>query len=213
VEALPLVFNQDYVNPKGDSFKVSKFNYYISNIVFTKNDNSTYAEPNSYHLIKHSSSTSTLISVANVPKGSYKSVSFMIGVDSASNCSGAQAGDLAVSVASDMFWAWSTGYIMVKLEGSSPKSGDPTKLLEYHIGGYGGINKVQRNVTLSFNSATADVSAQASPKINLKTNVNEFFKTPTLIDFTTQYVQTSAGANAKIYADNYADMITFLSIQ
>ncbi|MCE3228700.1 MAG: hypothetical protein K0S32_3251, partial [Bacteroidetes bacterium] len=53
----------------------------------------------------------------------------------------------------------------------------------------------------------------ATKQINFKVDVNEFFKNPALIDFTTQYSQMSAGATAKMYADNYADMITFKNIQ
>ncbi|MCE3260544.1 MAG: hypothetical protein K0S12_2185 [Bacteroidetes bacterium] len=212
VDTLPLVFNQNYLNPKGDTFKVTKFNYYISNIVFTKTDNTIYSEPGSYHLIKHSSSTTTLLTIGNIPKGTYKSVSFMLGVDSAANCSGAQPGDLAPTIASDMFWAWSTGYIMFKLEGSAPKSGNTTKALEYHIGGYGGTYKTQRPFTILL-SSNIDVNASAAPKVNFKVNVNEFFKSPTLIDVTTQHSTMSAGTAAKMYADNYADMITFLNIQ
>ncbi|MCE3227784.1 MAG: hypothetical protein K0S32_2335, partial [Bacteroidetes bacterium] len=194
VDNQALVFNQDYVNPKGDTFKVSKFNYYISNVILVKSDNSTYVEPNSYHLVKHSSPSTTLITIANVPKGTYKSVSFTLGVDSARNCSGAQDGDLSTSVAGDMFWTWSTGYIMFKLEGTAPKSGATAKILEYHIGGYGGVNKVQKAFSINFGgSTTVDLAASATKQINFKVDVNEFFKNPALIDFTTQYSQMSAG--------------------
>src|SRR4051812_28015316 len=116
VDTLPLEFDKNYVNPKGDTFKVSKFNYFISNIVITNMDNSTYVEPNSYHLVKHSDAASTFITLENVPIGSYKSIRFMLGVDSARNVSGVQNGDLDLSKSGDMFWSWNTGYIFFKLE-------------------------------------------------------------------------------------------------
>ena len=205
VDTISFAFNQNFRNPKLDTFKVTTLRYYISNIVITKNDNSTFVEPNSYHLIDVANISSTILTIANVPITSYKSVSFMLGVDSIKNVSGAQAGDLAPS---DMFWNWSTGYIMFKLEGSSPKSGSATKALTYHIGGFGGVNKTQRNFNFSFGSTTANVSATISPVVHLAVDINEFFKSPTLIDVTTQYFQMSTGVNAKMYADNFANMIS-----
>lgn len=207
VDTTPLVLNQNYLNPKLDTFKVTKLKYYISNIVITKNDNSTFVEPESYHLVDISNTISTIVNLTNVPVGSYKSISFMLGVDSARSASGAQTGDLAQSTG--MYWMWSSGYIMFMFEGMAPKSGSPTKSFAYHIGGYGGANKTQRNFNFSFGSPTADVSGTTTPHIHLSVNINEFFKSPTLIDFTTQFSQAAVGPVAKMYADNYADMINF----
>jgi hypothetical protein len=216
VDTLPLVFNKNYVDPKGDTFKVTTFNYFISNIVFTKDDNTSYIEPNSYHLVRHSSPASTTITLGSVPFGSYKSVSFMLGVDSAKSVSGAQGGDLDLSKSGDMYWDWNTGYIFFKLEGTSPKSGDIQKNISYHIGVYSGAYKGQRTFNLSFNNSTISVAnnGQAS-LLHLSVNVNEFFKNPTLIDVSAPgfYDHSTANANNKIFADNYADMISFGHIQ
>ncbi len=207
VDSDDLVFNQKYINAKGDTFTVTKLKYYISNIVLTKNDNSTFTEPNSYHLIDYADPASTLLSIANVPFDSYKAVSFTLGVDSVRNVSGAQTGDLDPSKA--MFWGWSTGYIMFKFEGTAPKSPASGHTLEYHIGGFGGAYKAQRNFAFNFASTTANVSSSITPQIHLSVNVNELFEGPNLIDVTTQYYQMTPGAGSKIYADNYADMISF----
>lgn len=207
VDTINFAFNQNYRNPKLDTFKVNMLKYYISNIVITKNDNSTFVVPNSYHLIDLSNIATTVVNIPNVPFASYKSMTFMLGVDSARNCSGAQDGDLAQS--KGMFWNWSTGYIMFKLEGSSPKSGASNKSLVYHIGGFGGANKAQRNFNFNFGATTANVSASVTPEIHLKVDVNEFFKTPNLIDVTTHYYQMMNLANTPIYANNYADMFSF----
>lgn len=207
VDTVPLVFGQKYRNPKLDTFEVSLFKYYISNIVVTKDDNSTFAESNSYHLIDHSIAATGIVTLTGLPAGSYKSVSFVLGVDSARNNSGAQTGDL--DPAKGMFWTWNSGYIMLKLEGKSPKSGDANKDIEFHIGGFGGVNKTQRSFNISFNGNTANVSSTAAAQVHLKVDVNEMFKTPTLIDFVTKHTITMSGTNAKMIADNYADMIKF----
>lgn len=214
VDASPLVFGQKFVSPKGDTFQVSKFNYFISNIVITNNDNSTWAEPESYHLVFHSDPASKTITIPNVPPASYRSITFMLGVDSARNRSGAQTGALdPAGTASNMYWNWNTGYIMFKLEGTSPKSADVNKILQYHIGGYGGVNKSQRNFTFNFSSTTANVSSVLNPVIHLSANVNELFKNPSLIDMAIEYYQVTPGTSAKKFADNYADIFTFKSVQ
>ncbi|MGZ3901001.1 MAG: MbnP family protein [Bacteroidia bacterium] len=212
VDGVPLVFNTDYINPKGDSIRITKFNYFISNIIFTDTTNNTFVEPNSYHLVRHSDPASATLVISGVPFQSYKSLSFMLGVDSARNNSGSQTGALDPANSPDMYWNWSTGYIMVKLEGTSPKSSIPDKSIQYHIGGYGGTYKTQRSFSFNFGYPRAINSINVIPVINVDVNVNEFFKTPNLIDVSTQSSQVSQGPLAKIYADNYADMITFKNL-
>lgn len=202
-----LQFATKYVNQNGDTFQVSVFKYFISNIVVTKEDNSTYTEPDSYHLIDHSDPATSLINLKNVPAGAYKSISFMLGVDSARSASGAQTGALANY--GSMYWTWNSGYIMLKLEGTSPKSGDPAKSLYFHAGGYGGTYKVQRTFNLSFNTSRANVSKSSTPEVHLSADVLEIFKNPSTVDFSTTFDVTSAGSRAKMIADNYADMIRF----
>ena len=196
----------NYKNQNGDTFKLLSFVYYISNIVVTKNDNSTFVEPNSYHLIDQSSPQSALITLKNVPAGSYKSISFIIGVDSDKNTSGANTGDL--DPAYGMYWPW-IGYIMLKFEATSPQSGDMAKGVYYHIGGYKGANSAQRNFNIDFSTTTANVGTSNTPKIRLQSDVLELFKNPTLVNFNTMYDVTSVNADSKTIADNYADMIRF----
>lgn len=207
VDTMDLDFVTTYTNANGDSYTITKFNYYISNIVITKNDNSIFAEPESYHLVQASDPLSSIITLKNVPFGSYKSLTFMLGVDSTRNCSGAQTGDLAEN--KNMFWSWNTGYIMLKIEGSSPQSGDANKALTLHMGGYYGVNKAQRNFNLGFGSSTANVSDAITPIVHLSVDASKIFKGQTTIKFATDYFQMSANASVKKYADNYANMIEF----
>ena len=207
VDTIGLQFGTNYVNQNADTFKVSVLQYYISNIVVTNTDNTTFVEPNSYHLIDHSTPLSSIVSLINVPMGSYKSISFMLGVDSTRNVSGAQAGDL--NQANGMYWPW-IGYIMFKIEGTSLKvPASNNYAYAYHIGGYGGALKAQRNFTFNFVATPANVSTSITPKIHLQTNVLEVFKTPNIIDLGVTYDITSVNNRSKAIADNYADMIRF----
>lgn len=207
-----LSFGKNFVNYNGDTFKVSKLNYYVSNIVLIKSDNSTFSEENSYHLIKHSNSETSSFTIKGLPAGSYKSIKLMIGVDSTRNVSGVQSGDLDPVVAADMFWSWNSGYIFFKLEGTAPKSGDPGKALEYHIGGYGGANKAQRSLEIGFGSQEAKVTTATTPVLHLKTDVNQLFTSPVVIDLSVDFRSVSPTTKSKRLADNYADMISFKSL-
>ena len=133
VDTALLVYGKNYVNLNGDTFKVSKFNYYISNIVLTKEDNSVFVQPDSYRIIQQSDPASMKVQVTGVPVGNYKSVQLMLGVDSAKNNSGAHTGGLDFTYATDMFWGWNTGYIFLKLEGTAPTSTISSDFFEYHI--------------------------------------------------------------------------------
>src|SRR3989344_6080702 len=99
----------NYILDNGDKIKVSIFKYYISNIKLTDSDGKEFIETESYHLIDESSPESQKFTITGVPLKNYTSITFMIGVDSARNVSGAQTG--ALSATNNMFWTWSTGYI------------------------------------------------------------------------------------------------------
>lgn len=195
-----------YTNQAGNTFNVTTYKYYISNIKITKDDNSVWTEPNSYHLIDYSDINSTSIGLPNVPFGSYKAIEFMIGVDSARNVSGAQTG--ALDPAKGMFWTWSSGYIMAKMEGTSPQSTAAGNTLKFHIGGFSGANNTLKTVSPSFNGATAIVTSTFNPIIHMSSNLLEWFETPTVIDFSVTNSIQMPGAMAKTIANNYTDMFS-----
>ena len=207
----PITFGSKwYKNENGDSFTLSKFNYYISNIRLNKADGSTaFTEADSYHLIEENKVASKNFEMTNVPAGTYNSITFLIGVDSARNSSGAQTG--ALDPANGMFWTWSTGYIMVKIEGNSPKSTASGNAFQLHAGGYTGANSVLRTVTLNFPSSI--VVDGNSKHVHLRADLLEALKTPNTINFATTNTIMSAGATAKMFADNYTDMLTVTAVE
>lgn len=197
--------NQWYKNQNGDSFTVSKFNYYLSNIRLNGSGGASYTESNSYHLVEHGVSSSMNFNLANVPAGKYSSITFMIGVDSARNVSGAQTGELDPSKGN--FWSWTTGYIMLKFEGNSPKATTPDHKLMMHCGGFSGPNNVLKTVTLNFPSEI-EVKNGSSPHVHLQANLLALFQSPNVIDFSTLTTIHMPGANAKMLSDNYVNMFT-----
>jgi hypothetical protein len=212
VGASPLVLGApyQYVNLNGDSFLVSAYKYYISNISFTDAQNNTWSEPESYHLVDASNPASLMLTINGVPYGNYTSMHFMIGVDSARNISGAQTG--ALDPANGMFWTWNTGYIMAKVEGKSPQSGGPANSIMFHVAGYDGPYATQREVTLSFGATSAQVSSSVSPVVHINSDVQQWFQSPDLIDFSLTYAVSSSGMAAWRIANNYVDMFSVTGV-
>ena len=195
-----------YLNQNGDTFNVSTFKYYISNIKLYKSNGDHYDVPNSYYLIDASSPASSIVSLSDIPNASYTSIEFMIGVDSTRNVSGVQSG--ALDPGNNMFWSWSSGYIMVKFEGTSPQSSASQNSVMYHIGGFTGTNNVLKTITPDLHGHTIEITSTSTPEIHLMTDLLEMFKTPTNMNFATTNGIHMPGASAKTVADNYADMIT-----
>lgn len=117
-----------------DTIEFTNFKYYLTNIRLKKEDGSWWIHPNSYHLVNLAESSSLNLILNDVPIGNYIAVSYLLGVDSLHNVSGAQEG--ALSTVNGMFWSWNSGYIQMKAEGISPNASSGS--FAYHIGGFSG---------------------------------------------------------------------------
>jgi len=194
----------NYTNAHGDTFSVSIYKYYISNITLTKDDGKVYTEPNSYHLIDEAGDSTKFIVMRDLVKGNYTQISFLIGVDRTKNTSGAQTG--ALDPINGMFWDWNQGYIMAKMEGNSPQA-SATNHVIFHLGGFSGPKSSLRWVTLKLPTA-ALVDNGREPVININSDVAEWFKTPTVVNFATTSIVSGVNDESVMIADNYQDMFT-----
>ena len=174
----------------GEQFSVSKLKYYVSNIVLTKADGTTYTVPqaNSYFLIDESVASSRLITLSDIPEADYTNVSFVLGVDSLRNTMDVSQRTGALDVGAggagqDMYWSWNSGYIFFKMEGYSPQapldSATNTHPFYYHIGGYGGYNTPTinnlRTVSLSTGSDKAEVRDDQTPQVHIEVDLAKVF--------------------------------------
>lgn len=194
-----------YLNANGDSFKVTTYKYYVSNISLTREDGEEIWLPDTYFLVDASKPESSFLPLSNVPAGHYKALSFLIGVDSLHNTTGAQQG--ALDPALGMIWTWNTGYIMAKMEGISPSSPAANKLLSFHIAGFKGEYNVLHRVTLPF-PTLATVGDGYVPNVHLKNDLAQWFYAPRVIDFSTIYNVMSEGPAALRMSLNYRDMFS-----
>ena len=204
----------NYTNALSESFKVTKLKYYVSNFVLTNVNGDTYTVPQDscYFLIDESEQTSHR-PLLKIPEGEYKTLSFMIGVDSLRNTKdiSERTGVLdPAEAAADMYWGWNSGYIFFKMEGTSPLITDMGNAFMYHVGGFGGYNTPTPN---NLKTITLDLTTGGTPKVKLNKSTNIHLMADVLkaingstnISFATTAMIHSAGGGT-VVADNYQYM-------
>jgi len=205
----PLALNTTITNAFGESLTVTKYKYYVTNIALTDEREIRRLVPDTYFLVDESKAASKNISI-NVPAGNYKAISFMLGVDSTRNVSGAQTG--ALDPLNDMFWTWNSGYIMAKLEGTSPQSTQINNTVEFHIGGFKGEHSALRTITLPLGQTYA-VQKDKGLEVEITADLLKWFTGDHALKIADAPVSMSPGALASRFADNYARMFTLTSVQ
>lgn len=200
-----------YTNGFGEQYNISKFKYYISHISIS--NTAASAVNSDYYLVDESIDSSKSLSFY-MPVGSYNTVSFMLGVDSIRNVSGAQTG--ALDPLNDMFWTWNSGYIMAKMEGTSPQSTIVNNKVEYHIGGFSGANNVLKNINLvipvsSINPVT--ISDGKISEIFINADFDKWWQGSYDLKIASIPSVTMPGTLAKSISDNYANMFSITDVK
>jgi hypothetical protein len=195
-----LSFDSAYYTPSGEYYKLTKLRYYISNIVLPGNYKLT--EQDNYHLVKQGSETSFIIPLKY---GSYNNISFLLGIDSIHHCSGAQEG--ALDPMNDMFWTWNSGYVIFKMEGTSPSSPADLNRIEHHIGGYRFNNNVSTIVNLKLGDNFI-IDNSATKEILIRVNLDEYWNAVNKISIHAIPVCSTPGETAKKIAANFNSMFS-----
>ncbi len=145
-----------------DSVHFETFRFYVSGIELLKNGKTVWKEKNGFHLIDAAHEKSLSLKLKTPGKLSYDKIKFNLGIDSATNVSGALGGDLDPT--KGMYWTWQSGYINLKLEGASNVCNTRNHAFEFHLGGY---------LTPFFSMQTILLPVKAG-KINIKADVARF---------------------------------------
>ena len=208
MDGAPLRLNFNYFNDFNEDLKISRLKYYISNIHLVSGTTLTPV-PDSYFLIDEENESSKTIR-ANIPAGTYDGIAFLIGVDSARNVSGAQTGSLDPAL--DMFWTWSTGYIMAKLEGTSSLSKAPNNRIQYHIGGFSGVNNALRYVIAELPPGTI-LQRGKTLRMDLAAEIQNWFDGVHEMRIEDHAVIMTPGVAAMQFADNYSNMFSITNVE
>jgi hypothetical protein len=129
----PLMLDQPDVLATGTAVSVSRFRFYVSHVMLLYKGSPVYADT-ACHLVDASVPASLDIPLALGRRVNVDSLSFLLGIDSSINVSGAFGGDLDPS--KGMYWTWNSGYINLKLEGTSPSCSSLKQAFQFHLGGY-----------------------------------------------------------------------------
>lgn len=113
---------------------ITLFRCYISGVFLSYGDKEVWREENSYHLLDAEVPGSLRLKMSVPASLQYNSLHFNLGIDSTTNTSGAHGGDL--DPVKGMYWAWQSGYINFKLEGTSSQSTARLHQFRFHLGGY-----------------------------------------------------------------------------
>lgn len=211
-DSVDLQFEQPYVNFFGQTFRVSTFKFYIHGIALINTDSNRVfrISADKHFLVDCKDSASSRVQISVLPF-TYNRIAFIVGVDSARNVSGAQTD--ALDPANGMFWSWNSGYVMAKLEGTSPASTGPGNRFEYHIGGFSGPDNVIKEVTLLFPIGQAiDLKPGKTTELTIAADVYDWFYNPHDIRLDVVHFIHSPGPLARQVSENYSKMFTVVDI-
>jgi hypothetical protein len=206
-----LLYSTAYTNSFSEQYIITKFKYYISNINLS--GAGVAASHTGYYLIDESNSGSLHFSF-EVPVNTYSTLSYLLGVDSARNVSGAQTG--ALDPVNDMFWTWNSGYIMAKLEGNSPQSPVVNNKVEYHIGGFSGSNSVLQNINFLLTlpaSGQLDIRQGKTSELFIEADIDKWWQGSYNLKIADNPVVTTPGVLAKNISTNYRSMFRIVDIK
>lgn len=198
--------NSAFTTKESEQLTFTNVRYYITNFKLQKTDGTYWVAPESYYLVDVAKTNGTLLTIADVPAAEYKGVSYMIGVDSTRNVSGAQTG--ALDPANGMFWSWNSGYIFMKFEGTSPQSSNGN--FSYHVGGFSGTNNAIQENSHAFGATNLQVKGSATSKIHMLVDMQKLFDGEhETIKVATFNMIHMPGANALKVAENFHHAIEF----
>jgi len=182
-------FDVNFTLSNGEIVKFSTFKYFISNIELIKNGQVAYTVPKkeSFFLIDNSKTASRTIQLSDIPVDNYTEIRFIVGIDSLTNTLPVEerTGTLDVgTTAAGMYWAWNSGYIFLKVEGTSETNPAEDKSFQYHIGGFGGystptVNNIRTVSVYRTDYAPISIQANKTRDAHILVDLKKLFETPT----------------------------------
>ncbi|MCW3124860.1 MAG: hypothetical protein JWO03_518 [Bacteroidetes bacterium] len=202
-----------HTNWNGKNIQLDRAQYYISGVKLIKADNSTVSVPGTI-LVRMGQE---IYMVGNAPVGTYKSLSFNVGVQPADNhkapATHSATDDLSEQTPTMHFASTADGYIFMAVEGmidsSAGGTGTPDKSFSYHIG----TDALLKTVTMPDHSAAPYntsfvVSATSGATVHMMADYNKLFNT---VDMSTNNITNTTDINwiATTLAGNIPNMFSY----
>jgi hypothetical protein len=182
----------------------SRFAYLLGSFYLIAEDGSKVTIDSQYaHIEAHSGKTT--FSLVDIPYGTYKSMGFSIGLDSAINHGNPNQYNTdhpLSSINNSLHWGWLAGYIFTAIEG---KDVDADESIIFHLAGA----KNKTNVSLAANFTHGETGSA----VILGYDIAEVFTSPHSFSFTNDGRSThsiSDPVSTKLFA-NMADVFTLTS--
>lgn len=169
--------NTVYTNANGDKQTISKLRYLVSNITLHQ-ANGTSTKLSDYYLVDLAGlNINTSITIADIPVGTFSSLTFTFGFNETDNINGAYTDLNSAS------WNWPEmlggGYHFMQFEGKYGATGTENPYA-YHMGtarvSTGVFEQNYFEVTLNGFTTTGDAT------VEIKMNIDEWFKNPNTWD-------------------------------
>lgn len=182
-----------FTTSDSSDLRITELKFYLSNIQLLEKGKVVMEEKASFHLLDASYINSLTILMDNKQPIKFDELKFNLGVDSVTNVSGALGGDLDPT--KGMYWAWQSGYINFKLEGTSPLCKTRNNEFQFHLGGYQSPNNCLQTIRFPISNAN---------NIDLKLDVQNVLKQIDLLK-SNQIMSPSAEAVrlSKIIANSF----------
>jgi hypothetical protein len=163
-----------YLVGNNDKATFSRYAYLLGSFYLIAEDGSTIPLDDQYALIEaHDGKTS--FSFSDIPYGTYTSIGFSIGLDSATNHGNPNQYDTdhpLSSLNNSLHWGWTGGYIFTAIEGKDMTADES---IIFHLAGV-------QNKT-DFELPAAFVHGEKGSTIDLGYDIAEVFKAPSLFSF------------------------------
>jgi len=163
-----------YISELEDSVSIEKLKFYIAELTLSNAEMTHVHSSPATFLIDMEDSASLQRSCA-IPKGvSYQKLSFSLGLDSAIQCSGAKGGELDPT--RGMYWSWQSGYINLKLEGTSNSCPARNHLIQYHIGGFQSPYNTEQSIVFEYDHSPSILITMDLNKLLTEKNITKNFQ-------------------------------------
>lgn len=156
---------------EADSAQVDMLRFYTGNLALFNDAGKSAQLEEQWHLIDASDQNS--LHFTYEVDASTHGLTFQLGVDSLTNDAGVHGG--ALDPTKGMYWAWQSGYINFKLEGSSKNCPASDGGFTYHIGGFLNGLDASRKVELSLRR-DAQISLGISNEISLVIEIDRLLE-------------------------------------
>lgn len=213
---LDFIMNTTFNKSNNESFQLKDLKYIISNVRLKDKNGVEYMYPKEKNIFIVSEADGNnageiKVELDGVDGGTYKEVTFGIGVDQERYKLGAKGqGDFLEKAESEnMLWSWATGYKFTLFNGECNFDGKTGEDLALHIGSLGTSIDNYKEVTLSLPNSIK-VGSDKKPEIHIFSDISKLFDGSKVLNFKDGYNEVHT--NAEKMTNLINNMIKMFSV-